>query len=58
MTDIERKEFLGLMDGLKEKIAGNRELSLHFLAKAGICTADGNLTEPYKHLYIPPIVIH
>ena len=54
MTE-ERKEFIAYMEGLKKKVTGNKELSLYFLTKAGICTMDGKLTEPYKNLYIPPI---
>ena len=54
MTDEERKELLAYIEAFKKKIAGNRELSLQFFAEVGICTLDGELTEPYKHLYIPP----
>jgi len=53
MTDKEREEFLIYLKDLKKKVAGNKELSLYFLTKAGICTEDGKLTEPYQHLYIP-----
>ena len=52
-TDKEREEFLAYLEDLKIKVKGNKELSLYFLTKAGICTEDGKLTEPYKHLYIP-----
>ena len=55
MTDEERKEFIACMQEFKKKVAGNKELSLQFIAKVGICTLDGKLTEPYKHLYIPKI---
>ena len=53
MTEKEREEFLAYLRELKQKVSGNKELSLHFLTKAGICTDDGKLTEPYQHLYIP-----
>jgi len=55
MTEKEREEFLAYLRELKEKVAGNKELSRYLLVKAGIYTEDGVLTEPYKHLYIPPI---
>ena len=54
MTDRERKEFLEYLEELKTRVTGNKELSRYFLVKAGICTEDGMLTEPYQHLYIPP----
>ena len=53
MTEKEREEFLAYVEEFKKKIAGNKELSLQFLAEVGICTIDGKLTEPYQHLYIP-----
>ena len=53
MTERERNEFLAYLEELSEKVKGNRELSLDLLSRAGICTKDGKLTEPYKHLYIP-----
>ena len=55
MTERERNEFLAYLEDLSEKVKGNKELSRYFLVKAGICTDDGKLTEPYQHLYIPPI---
>jgi len=53
MTDKERQEFFAYVEEFKKKIEGNRELSLDFLSRVGICTKEGKLTEPYKHLYIP-----
>ena len=53
MTDREREEFIAYAETFKKKVEGNKELSLAFLHRAGICTKDGKLTEPYKHLYIP-----
>ena len=53
MNEQERADFIAYMEGLKKKVAGNRELSLYFLTKAGICTHEGKLTEPYNNLYIP-----
>jgi hypothetical protein len=55
MTDNERQNFLSYMEEFIKKATGNKELALDFLSRAGICTKEGNLTEPYKHLYIPPI---
>jgi len=55
MTDKERHNLLEYMDDFIKKAAGNRELALDFLSRAGICTREGSLTEPYKHLYVPPI---
>jgi len=55
MTEEERNELLAYIEEFKNKIAGNRELSLQFLAEVGICTLDGKLTEPYKNLYFPKI---
>ena len=55
MTEDERNEFFSYLENIKKKVTGNKELSLYYLSKAGICTAEGNLTEPYRHLYIPPI---
>ena len=53
MTERERNELIAYMQEFGKKVAGNRELSLDFLSRVGICTKDGKLTEPYKHLYIP-----
>jgi len=53
MTEKERQEFLAYVEKFKKKVEGNRELSLDFLSRVGICTKEGKLTEPYKHLYIP-----
>jgi len=55
MTDKERQNLIAFMEDFKKKVAGNREMSLQFLAEVGICTLDGKLTDPYKHLYIPPV---
>ena len=54
MTDNERHKLLSYMDEFIKKAANNKELALDFLSRAGICTKDGILTEPYQHLYIPP----
>ena len=53
MTEKERQEFLAYVEKFKKKVEGNRELSLDFLSRVGICTKEGILTEPYKHLNIP-----
>jgi len=53
MSEKEREEFLAYAKEFIKKVKGNRELALDFLSRAGICTIDGKLTEPYKHLYIP-----
>ena len=55
MTDTERQNLLAYMDDFIKRATGNKELALDFLSRAGICTKEGNLTEPYKHLYIPSI---
>jgi len=55
MTDKERQNLLSYMDDFIKKASGNKELALDFLSRSGICTKEGNLTEPYKNLYIPPI---
>ena len=55
MTDKERQNLLSYMNEFKKKVEGNKELALDFLSRVGICTKEGNLTEPYKHLYFPPI---
>ena len=56
MTDREREEFLAYVEEFKKKVAGNKEMARDFLVKVGIYTKEGKLTEPYKHLYIPPPV--
>ena len=53
MTDKERKDFMAYIEEFSKKLEGNRELSLDFFSRVGICTKDGELTEPYKNLYIP-----
>ena len=53
MTDKEKEEFLAYVEKFLKEVEGNKELSLNFLNRVGICTMDGKLTEPYKHLYIP-----
>ena len=55
MTEEERKELLAYIEKFKNEISVNKELARQFFAEVGICTSDGKLTEPYKHLYIPPI---
>jgi hypothetical protein len=57
MTDQERQSLLSYMDDFIKKATGNKELALDFLNRAGICTKEGNLTEPYKNLYVPPIEV-
>jgi hypothetical protein len=56
MTDKEREEFLAFMEEFKKQVVGNKKLAREFLIKAGIYTKEGKLTEPYQHLYIPPLV--
>ena len=53
MTEKEREELLAYVEKFLKEVEGNREKSLNFLHEVGICTKDGKLTEPYKHLYIP-----
>jgi hypothetical protein len=43
------------MEDFKKKVEGNKELARDFLIRTGIYTKEGHLTEPYKHLYFPPI---
>jgi hypothetical protein len=56
MTEREREALLAYMEDFKKKVTGNKELSRQFLIEVGIYTEDGKLTEPCKHLYIPPLV--
>jgi len=56
MDERERKELLAYIEEFKKKVEGNKELARQFLIDVGIYTEDGRLTEPYKHLYIPPPV--
>jgi len=53
MSDKEREESIRLMEEYRKKLTGNKELCREFLVKAGIYTKEGELTEPYQHLYIP-----
>ena len=53
MTEKEREEFLAYVEEFKMKIAGNKEMARDFLVRAGIYTKEGQLAEPYQHLYIP-----
>jgi hypothetical protein len=53
MTGKERKEFITFMEEFTVKVTSSQELSRQFLVDVGIYTADGQLTEPYKNLYIP-----
>ena len=55
MTEKERQNLLAFMDDFISKAAFNKELALDFLNRAGICTKEGNLSAPYKHLYVPPL---
>ena len=57
MNEIEREESIQLMEEYRKKLVGNKELCREFLVKVGIYTKEGKLTEPYKHLYIPPITV-
>jgi len=57
MNDQEREESIRLMEELRKKLTGNKELCREFLVKAGIYTQEGVLAEPYQHLYIPPIKV-
>ena len=50
MTDRDRQEFLAYIEEFGKKIKGNRELSIAFLNRAGICTKEGKLTEPYMEM--------
>jgi len=56
MDEKERNELLAYMEEFKKKIEGNKELARDFLIRAGIYTKEGQLAEPYQHLYIPPLV--
>ena len=56
MTEKEREELLAYVEEFKKKLEGNRELARDFLVRAGIYTKEGQLAEPYQHLYIPPLV--
>jgi hypothetical protein len=53
MTDQEREKHLQYVRAFREKIKGNTELCRKYLVEIGIYTEDGQLTEPYKNLYIP-----
>ena len=55
MTEIERKNLLAYMENFIKEVSGNKEMARQFLIEVGICTIDGQLTEPYKNLYLPPI---
>lgn len=50
MSDKELKELIGLLEGLRKKLKGDREASRAFLVRAGIFTEKGNLRKPYKEL--------
>ena len=56
MTDKEREEFLVYLDKLEKEVTESKETARKFLVEVGIYTENGNLTEPYKNLYIPPLV--
>jgi hypothetical protein len=53
MTAQEREEYLQYLEEFRKKVRGNKELARKFLVEVGIYTEDGQLTEPYKNLYIP-----
>jgi len=55
MTEREREELLAYMEEFMKKVSGNKEMARDFLVRAGIYTREGQLTEPYQHLYIPPL---
>jgi len=53
MTEREREALIAYMKEFQKKVEGNQELAREFLVRVGIYTKEGQLTEPYKHLYIP-----
>jgi len=55
MTEREREEFLAYMEEFIKKVSVNKEMARDFLVRVGIYTREGQLTEPYQHLYIPKI---
>jgi len=55
MTEKEREEFIAYMKEFQKKVAGNKQMARDFLVRVGIYTKEGKLTEPYQHLYIPPL---
>ena len=56
MDEKERNELLAYIEEFKKKVVGNKEMARDFLIRAGIYTKEGQLAEPYQHLYIPPPV--
>jgi len=56
MTEREREEFIAFIKEFQKKVEGNKELARECLVRAGIYTKEGKLTEPYQHLYFPPLV--
>ena len=56
MDEKERNELLAFIAEFKKKVEGNKELARQFLVEVGIYTKEGQLAEPYQHLYIPPPV--
>ena len=56
MDEKERNELLAYMEKFIKEVEGNKEMARNFLIRAGIYTKEGQLAEPYQHLYIPPLV--
>ena len=56
MDEKERNELLAYMENFIKEVEGNKEMARQFLIEVGIYSKEGKLTEPYKHLYIPPLV--
>lgn len=54
MTNQERNELLELMEGLRQRLKGDREASRQFLVDAGIYTKKGVLRKPYRDLMNNP----
>lgn len=50
MTNHERNELLELMEGLRQRLKGDREASRQFLVDAGIYTKKGTLRKSYRNL--------
>ena len=53
MTDKEVDRLILKLEKYGARVAKSKKKSKEFLIGAGIITPDGNLTSPYKHLYIP-----
>jgi hypothetical protein len=51
MTAQEREEYLQFLKEFRKNLT--KESARAFLVEIGIYTEDGQLTEPYKNLYIP-----